>query len=118
MAPRDPEICNHWLSWLVTVAIPIIIISNTYMGIFLLHRAWSLEEEFNGCSKNLLYTYSYACICIGAELFRCPVCSRGIIGNSGIFASRFGEEMLLLSRIRHIDNKLYKLARSFVLDAL
>ena len=35
MAPRDPEICNHWLSWLVTVAIPIIIISNAYMGICL-----------------------------------------------------------------------------------
>ena len=44
VAPRTPDICNHWWSWLVTVDVaiarPVIIVSHTSIGILLLQRAW------------------------------------------------------------------------------
>ena len=66
-----------------------------------------MEEELYGCNETLLYIRMISCVEV-KSCFGVLFTARALIGNNGIFVGRFGEEMLLLSRIRHIDHKLYK----------
>ena len=110
VAPRTPDICNHWWSWLVTVAVaiarPVIIVSHTSIGILLLQRAW--KRSSMDTVKIFFISVHMVVFVEVKSCFGFLFAAGALIRNSGIFVGRFGEEMPLLSRIFHIDHKLYK----------
>lgn len=104
VAPCAPAICNHWWSWLVTVAMHILIVIHTSLGILFLQRAHN--RSLMDAAKRFLYPYD--CICRGGELFRFPVCSRGIDHKQWEFVSVYSVKRRFCFRIQNINHKLYK----------
>ena len=82
-----------------------------YSRYFVVTVTEALEEEFDGYSEKFLYIHIIVFVDM-KSCFDVLFAAVALIRNSGSCVGRFGEDMLLLSRIHHIDHTLYKPARN------